>query len=40
MNIFSVNYGEGFAVYHCRIHDNRAQYLQQQLCEKRAVPLQ
>ena len=27
MNIFSVNYGEGFAVYHCRIHDNRAQYL-------------
>ena len=27
MNIFSVSYGEGFTVYNCRIHDNRAQYL-------------
>lgn len=27
MNIFSVSYGEGFTIYNCRIHDNRAQYL-------------
>ncbi|MBR0161210.1 MAG: right-handed parallel beta-helix repeat-containing protein [Oscillospiraceae bacterium] len=27
MDIFSVSYGEGFTVYNCRIHDNRAQYL-------------
>ncbi len=27
MNLFSVSYGEGFTVYNCRIHDNRAQYL-------------
>ncbi len=27
MNVFSVSYGEGFTVYNCRIHDNRAQYL-------------
>ena len=27
MNVFSVSYGEGFTVYSCRIHDNRAQYL-------------
>ena len=27
MNIFSVHYSEGFTVYNCHIHDNRAQYL-------------
>ena len=27
MNIFSAVYSEGFTVYNCRIHDNRAQYL-------------
>ena len=27
MNVFSVSYGEGFTVYNCHIHDNRAQYL-------------
>ena len=27
MNVFSVSYGEGFEIYNCRIHDNRAQYL-------------
>ena len=27
INIFSVSYSEGFTVYNCRIHDNKAQYL-------------
>ena len=27
MNLFAASYGEGFTVYNCRIHDNRAQYL-------------
>ena len=27
INLFTVSYSEGFTVYNCRVHDNRAQYL-------------